>query len=92
MSNATSFGAGGGLGDALSAVAVLGESPTSDASGFKFGLVALFVGMCTRSVLRIVPAGWYRPPYTVVMFIAGCLLEYGDPDWCTKSMETWKHL
>ena len=61
-------------------------------SVFKFGLLALALGMGTRSLLRLVPPGYYRPPYTVLMFLIGVCLEVANVEFFSidVSMETWK--
>ena len=66
--------------------------PADDDSGFKFGLFALLIGMTVRSVLRLIPAGYYRPPYTVMMFLIGVFLEVAELDYLNGSVAAWKAL
>jgi NhaP-type Na+/H+ or K+/H+ antiporter len=66
--------------------------PADDDSGFKFGLLALLLGMCVRSFLRLIPPGYYRPPYTVMMFLVGVGLEVVELAEIAGSLQSWKDL
>lgn len=68
------------------------SDPADDDSGFKFGLLALLLGMVVRSFLRLIPPGYYRPPYTVMMFLVGVGLEVLEIDYIAGSLQAWKML
>lgn len=72
----------------------LDNDPIRDGSGYLFGLAAITAGMLTRSLCRLIPTSFFRPPYTVMMFVVGMLFErWGDalPVALSTSMDDWKH-
>jgi NhaP-type Na+/H+ or K+/H+ antiporter len=60
--------------------------------GFEWGLLVLFVGMAIRTATRFIPLHLYRPPYTILVFLAGAasgFLKGNVGEWMDISLENW---
>ena len=67
-------------------------NPADDSSGFLFALMAIFAGLVTRSLTRMIPSNISCPPYTVLMFLFGVGFDRWGPTAgiLASSMDSWK--
>ena len=62
------------------------------AGGFEWGLLVLLAGMTIRTATRFIPPHLYRPPYTILVFLAGAASGFPKGhvgQWLDTSLENW---
>lgn len=77
----------------LTANATVDYDPIGDASGFSFMILCILFGVLVRSILRLIPAGTFSPPFTVVMFGLGAAARAFSGSMghtLSSDIESWK--